>query len=253
MKKVLLLIVALILCLNIQAQNKAKLAGEWENGENNLALTFDENGLISFGVLYDVNGNAMINLPPIVSAEVMNDSTILMELNAPNEDIANFKTEWKKNVDGDRVSYWSPDGTMVVLNDVLFFFVKYHYDPYTDVFSLLYFFGHHNPPFYDFTRKNKVNAKANQYPNYQKIIGKWISHNTGSYIMFQFYADGTIINEGDSQRTKFNSWRMKDNNTIEFEVKNGDSSFFMPWSIIKLSDNNLILGAGEAQINFVRN
>ena len=252
MKKILSTLCIVFAIISLQAQNKAQLAGIWENGEKNLALIIEQNGEITFSVLYDIDGNPVINLPPIVSAGVMNDSTILMELDAPKEDIEDFKSKWEKLEDGDQVTYWRPDGLMAISNDVLLSIVKYHYDVNSDEFSLRYFFGHHNPTFYYFTRKDKANSPTNQYPNYQKIIGKWISQNTGSYIMLHFFTDGNIINEGSSQRTKFNSWRMKDNNTIELEVKNGDSSFFMPWSIIKVTDNNLILGAGDTQINFVK-
>ena len=45
---------------------------------------------------------------------------------------------------------------------------------------------------------------------------------------------------------------MKNNNIIEFEVTTGETSLFMPWNIIELSDDNLKLDSGNAQIDLVR-
>ena len=45
---------------------------------------------------------------------------------------------------------------------------------------------------------------------------------------------------------------MKDNNTIEFEVANGDNSFYMPWGVENLSDESLTLKNGEAKFEMTR-
>lgn len=91
-----------------------------------------------------------------------------------------------------------------------------------------------------------------QFPNFEKLIGSWKAGVNISAIEFKFFANGDIINRGESQRTKFNSWRLKDNNTVEFEVMNVGMSFWMPWRIDELTDSKLILGSGDTQIVFGR-
>ena len=90
------------------------------------------------------------------------------------------------------------------------------------------------------------NAKSldlSQAANFKKLLGKWGTAN--NEITFELRKSGKCKNVGKGQKTEFKSWRMKDNNTIEFEVKNGESSFFMPWGVENLSDESMTLSSGD--------
>ena len=81
--------------------------------------------------------------------------------------------------------------------------------------------------------------------NFKKLLGKWGAGKDNNEITFELRKSGKCKNVGKGQKTEFKSWRMKDNNTIEFEVKNGESSFFMPWTVEGLTDNAMTLKSGE--------
>ena len=90
------------------------------------------------------------------------------------------------------------------------------------------------------------NAKSidlSQAVNFKKLLGKWGTAN--NEITFELRKSGKCKNVGKGQKTEFKSWRMKDNNTIEFEVANGESSFFMPWGVEDLSEESMTLTSGE--------
>ncbi|MBO7142826.1 MAG: hypothetical protein J6V76_06945 [Bacteroidales bacterium] len=90
---------------------------------------------------------------------------------------------------------------------------------------------------------NAKSVDLSQAVNFKKLLGKWGTAN--NEITFELRKSGKCKNVGKDQKTEFKSWRMKDNNTIEFEVANGESSFFMPWGVENLSDNAMTLTAGE--------
>ncbi|MBR4214360.1 MAG: hypothetical protein IKR94_03485 [Bacteroidales bacterium] len=90
---------------------------------------------------------------------------------------------------------------------------------------------------------NAKSVDLTQAVNFKKLLGKWGTAN--NEITFELRKSGKCKNVGKDQKTEFKSWRMKDNNTIEFEVANGESSFFMPWGVENLSDNTMTLTAGE--------
>ncbi|MBR6179275.1 MAG: hypothetical protein IKQ70_15530 [Bacteroidales bacterium] len=97
------------------------------------------------------------------------------------------------------------------------------------------------------------NAKSldlTQAANFKKLLGKWGTAN--NEITFELRKSGKCKNVGKGQKTEFKSWRMKDNNTIEFEVANGDNSFYMPWGVENLSDESLTLKNGEAKFEMTR-
>ena len=81
--------------------------------------------------------------------------------------------------------------------------------------------------------------------NFKKLLGKWGAGKDNNEITFELRKSGKCKNVGKGQSTEFKSWRMKDENTIEFEVKNGESSFFMPWTVDGLTDNTMTLKSGE--------
>lgn len=90
------------------------------------------------------------------------------------------------------------------------------------------------------------NAKSidlSQAANFKTLLGKWGTAN--NEITFELRKSGKCKNVGKDQKTEFKSWRMKDNNTIEFEVANGESSFFMPWKVESLNEEFLCLTTGE--------
>ncbi|MBP5370060.1 MAG: TPM domain-containing protein [Bacteroidales bacterium] len=91
-----------------------------------------------------------------------------------------------------------------------------------------------------------------KYSNFKNIIGGWGTKTADNGLYFLFYPNGGIITNGDNIKVQIASWRMKNNNIIEFEVTNGETSLFMPWNIIELSDDNLKLDSGNAQIDLVR-
>lgn len=372
MKKVLFIIALIVAFVGANAQSYDKLSGKWENGEKNLFFAIDNNGTVKISVWVDTDGKPSVNMPPITSSEIVNDSTIFMTINVSQDELNEIKGEWKKIENGGKISYWSEDGTMFISDNILYSILLYNYDVDKDLLSIKYFFGRHSPSFYLFTRekttkqilveniwvvvdndksqqsvdskskndflakKYKFNFDANnpnkliyevltgegffsatietgvaelssdsemlnlkkridntngyeatkryaiqdfsdgnfylqcgsdspvlfinqkyldqnkQFPNFEKLIGSWKAVVNSSAIDFKFFANGDIINRGESQRTKFNSWRLKDNNTVEFEVKNGDMSFWMPWSIVELTDDKLILSSGQTQIEFGR-
>ena len=372
MKKVLFIIALIVAFVGANAQSYDKLSGKWENGEKNLFFAIDNNGTVKISVWVDTDGKPSVNMPPITSSEIVNDSTILMTINVAQDELNEIKGEWKKIERSGKISYWSEDGTMFISDNILYSILLYNYDVEKDLLSIKYFFGRHSPSFFVFIREktpeqilldktwvavddkylsstkdkkeiefsaekwnfsydsqdnNKfvyrifsgegffsatiengvwelsaegkilglqkwndvINAydsqkrysiqelnegtcilknestnsqlilinkeyldKNNQFSNFVKLIGNWEASDNSSKVIFKFFANGSIINQGKSQRTKFNSWRLKDNNTVEFEVLNGDMSFWMPWSIAELTNDQLVLRSGEVQIVFGR-
>ena len=97
---------------------------------------------------------------------------------------------------------------------------------------------------------NEKSLDLSQAEKFKKLLGKWGTAN--NEITFELRKSGKCKNVGKGQKTEFKSWRMKDNNTIEFEVANGNSSFFMPWAIESISDESLSLKNGEAKFDMTR-
>lgn len=73
--------------------------------------------------------------------------------------------------------------------------------------------------------------------NYKKLLGKWTTE--GDKIFFELRKNGKV----KATETGLKSWRVVDENTIEFEI--GDK-VFDKWSVEKLDDNNLVLKHGDA-------
>ncbi len=93
---------------------------------------------------------------------------------------------------------------------------------------------------------NEKSLDLSYAANFKKLLGKWGAGKDNTEITFELRKSGKCKNVGKDQKNEFKSWRMKDNNTIEFEVKNGESSFFMTWTVEDLTDNAMTLKSGES-------
>ena len=90
---------------------------------------------------------------------------------------------------------------------------------------------------------NEKSVKLSQ--NYKKLLGKWGTGKDNSEITFELRKRGKCKNVGKGQNTAFKSWRLKDDNTIEFEVEAQGKTFFMPWTVGSITDDQLVLQTGE--------
>lgn len=72
--------------------------------------------------------------------------------------------------------------------------------------------------------------------NYKKLLGKWTT--AGDKIFFELRKNGKV----KATETTLKSWRVVDENTIEFEI--GDK-VFDKWTVETLDDNNLVLKHGN--------
>ena len=83
--------------------------------------------------------------------------------------------------------------------------------------------------------------------NFKKLLGKWTT--AGDKIFFELRKNGKV----KATETTLKSWRVVDENTIEFEI--GDN-VFDKWSVETLDDNNLVLkhgtGADAPKIEMTR-
>ncbi|MBR4267478.1 MAG: hypothetical protein IKQ46_15640 [Bacteroidales bacterium] len=84
--------------------------------------------------------------------------------------------------------------------------------------------------------------------NFKKLLGKWATE--GDKITFELRKSGKVKTTMPS--TKFKSWRIKDEKTIEFEIANDKGVMFSPWTVETIDDTNLILVNGEAKIPMTR-
>jgi hypothetical protein len=72
--------------------------------------------------------------------------------------------------------------------------------------------------------------------NFKKLLGKWTTE--GDKIFFELRKSGKV----KATETSLKSWRVADENTIEFEI--GDN-VFDKWTVETLDDNNLVLKHGD--------
>jgi uncharacterized protein YdeI (BOF family) len=72
--------------------------------------------------------------------------------------------------------------------------------------------------------------------NFKKLLGKWTT--AGDKIFFELRKNGKV----KATETTLKSWRVVDENTIEFEI--GDK-VFDKWTVETLDDNNLVLKHGN--------
>ena len=83
--------------------------------------------------------------------------------------------------------------------------------------------------------------------SFKKLLGKWTT--AGDKIFFELRKNGKV----KATETTLKSWRVVDENTIEFEI--GDN-VFDKWSVETLDDNNLVLkhgtGADAPKIEMTR-
>ncbi|MCR5453789.1 MAG: hypothetical protein K6F33_02225 [Bacteroidales bacterium] len=84
--------------------------------------------------------------------------------------------------------------------------------------------------------------------NYKKLLGKWATE--GDKITFELRKSGKM--KSTMKGTNFKSWRVKDDQTIEFEISNENGTIFSPWTVESIDDNNLVLKNGDAKIPMTR-
>jgi len=97
---------------------------------------------------------------------------------------------------------------------------------------------------------NEKSVKLSQ--NFKKLLGAWGAGKDNKEITFELRKSGKCKNVGKGQSAKFKSWRLKDDQTIEFEVEANGKSFFMPWTVENLTDNQLFLKNGESKFEMNR-
>jgi hypothetical protein len=84
--------------------------------------------------------------------------------------------------------------------------------------------------------------------NYKKLLGKWATE--GDKITFELRKSGKV--KTTMKGTNFKSWRVKDDNTIEFEIANDQGTIYSPWTVESVDDSNLVLKNGDAKIPMTR-
>ncbi|MBP5681819.1 MAG: hypothetical protein J6X05_01035 [Bacteroidales bacterium] len=85
--------------------------------------------------------------------------------------------------------------------------------------------------------------------NYKKLLGKWATE--GDKITFELRKSGKA--KTSMKNFDFQSWRVVDDNTIEFEVKNKDGQKqFIKFNVESFNGNDLVLstGDGDKKTNF---
>lgn len=84
--------------------------------------------------------------------------------------------------------------------------------------------------------------------NFKKLLGKWATE--GDKITFELRKSGKM--KTTMKGTNFKSWRVKDDQTIEFEIANDKGTIYSPWEVESISDDELILKNGDAKIPMKR-
>jgi uncharacterized protein YdeI (BOF family) len=84
--------------------------------------------------------------------------------------------------------------------------------------------------------------------NFKKLLGKWATE--GDKITFELRKNGKM--KTTMKGTNFKSWRVKDDQTIEFEIANDKGTIYSPWEVESISDDELILKNGDAKIPMKR-
>ncbi|MBQ3655709.1 MAG: hypothetical protein II956_02530 [Bacteroidales bacterium] len=97
---------------------------------------------------------------------------------------------------------------------------------------------------------NEKSVKLSQ--NFKKLLGKWGTGKDNAEITFELRKSGKCKNVGKGQNAQFKSWRLKDDQTIEFEVEANGKSFFMPWTVDGLADDEMNLVNGESKLAMKR-
>jgi len=85
--------------------------------------------------------------------------------------------------------------------------------------------------------------------NYKKLLGKWATE--GDKITFELRKSGKA--KTSMKNFDFQSWRVVDDNTIEFEVKNKDGQKqFIKFNVESFNGDDLVLstGDGDKKTNF---
>lgn len=77
-----------------------------------------------------------------------------------------------------------------------------------------------------------------------RFVGKWATE--GEKIVFEFFSDGTM--RSSLKNTALKAWNIKDNDTIELVISNGEQTLSMPWKYKFLNDNTLHLNNGTVTI-----
>ncbi len=100
------------------------------------------------------------------------------------------------------------------------------------------------------TKKTATNdsKSASLAKNYKKLLGKWATE--GDKITFELRKNGKM--KTTMKGTNFKSWRIVDDNTIEFEIANENGTMFSPWQVEAIDDTNLTLKNGDAKIPMTR-
>ena len=205
----------------VTIDNNNKEASENNNASENYAMDFYEYN--DFG-----KGEASIDGYDgvILLIDMQNRKFCILDIGMPNEKYCIAGTYLNKYIDNMATFLTAEDYSAAI---------KYFINAYES----------------DLNNAKAFYEKNSQYSNFKKILGAWVSRANDNGMAFLFYPNGSIIAEGKNINTKFNSWRMKDNNTIEFEILHGDMSFYMPWNI-EISNDNLTINSGEVQIDLVR-
>jgi hypothetical protein len=97
---------------------------------------------------------------------------------------------------------------------------------------------------------NEKSVKLSQ--NFKKLLGKWGAGKDNAEITFELRKSGKCKRVEKKQNAQFKSWRLKDDQTIEFEVEANGKSFFMPWTVDNLTDDQLILKNGDSKLEMNR-
>ena len=97
---------------------------------------------------------------------------------------------------------------------------------------------------------NEKSVKLSQ--SFKKLLGKWGTGKDNAEITFELRKSGKCKNVGKGQNAQFKSWRLKDDQTIEFEVEANGKSFFMPWKVEGLTDDAMNLVNGESKLAMKR-
>ncbi len=97
---------------------------------------------------------------------------------------------------------------------------------------------------------NEKSVKLSQ--SFKKLLGKWGTGKDNAEITFELRKSGKCKNVGKGQNAQFKSWRLKDDQTIEFEVEANGKSFFMPWQVDGLTDDEMNLVNGESKLAMKR-
>jgi uncharacterized protein YdeI (BOF family) len=83
--------------------------------------------------------------------------------------------------------------------------------------------------------------------NYKKLLGKWVAKDGKT--TFELRKSGKVKT---SLKTNFLSWRVKDDKTIQFEIKGENGSMFSDWNVDTIDDEKLTLSNGQSKFELDR-